>query len=268
MKFLHKTILIFFATLVVVSCSEYEKVLKGDDYDKKYDMAVKMYKKKKFLKAVPLFEEVISIYSKLSEKGETAYYYLCYSHYNLGDFPLAGYYFSNFQITYPQSKHAEEAAFMSAICQVEASPKPSLDQSNTLTAINELQTFMNRYPKTSKKDTCNLIIDRLRGKLEDKAFKSAKLYYHMEEYAAASSAFNNMLSDYPDTDYREEVLFLIVKSNYKLANNSIREKKVERFKETIKSYTKFVDNFPESNRLKELEEYYNKAQEEIKFIQK
>ncbi len=268
MRFIQKAILILFATLLVVSCSEYEKVLKGDDYDKKYDMALKMYNKKKFIKAIPLFEEVISIYSKLSEKGEKGYYYLCYCHYNTQNYALASYYFRNFQVTYPQSKHAEEAAFMSAICKVEASPKPSLDQSNTVTAINELQAFMNRYPKTTKKDTCNLIIDQLRDKLEEKAYQSAKLYYNMEEYAASAVAFTNMLSDYPDTDYREEALYLVVKSNYRLANNSIKEKKVERFEETIKSYTKFVDNFPKSERLKELEEYYNKALREVQISQK
>jgi outer membrane protein assembly factor BamD len=268
MRFLQKAILIFFSTLFVVSCSEYERVLKSDDYDKKYDMAEKMYKKEKYIKAIPLFEEVISIYSKLSEKGEKAYYYLCYSHYNTQDYALAGYYFTNFQTTYPQSSHAEEAVFMSAMCKVAASPKPSLDQTNTRTAINDLQAFMNRYPKTSKKDTCNLIIDQLRDKLEEKAYQSAKLYYNMEEYAASAVAFTNMLSDYPDTDYREEALYLVVKSNFKLANNSVREKKVERFEETIKSYTKFVDNFPSSKRLKEIEDYYTKAQQEIKFIQK
>ena len=263
MKLIQRTFLILFGFLMLVSCSEYEKVLKGDDYDKKYDMALKMYEKKKFLKAIPLFEEVISIYSKLSEKGEKAYYYLCYSHYNIQEYALAGYYFSNFQVTYPLSKHAEEAAFMSANCKVNASPKSSLDQSYTVGAINGLQSFLNRYPNTTRKDTCNSIIRELRSKLEVKAYESAKLYYKMEEYSAASVAFTNMLKEYPDTRLREEVLYLIVKSNYKLAANSVKAKKVERFEETIKSYTKFVDNFPESDRLKELESFYTKSQKEL-----
>jgi len=61
---------------------------------------------------------------------------------------------------------------------------------------------------------------------------------------------------------------LVVKSNYKLAANSVKEKKVERFEETIKSYTKFVDNFPSSKNLKELESFYTNAQQEIKNSQK
>lgn len=268
MKFIQKTFVLITTILLLFSCSEYEKVLKGDDYDKKYEMAVKLYQKKKFVKAVPLFEEVISIYSKLSEKGEKGYYYLCYCHYNMQNYALAGYYFKNFTATYPLSKHAEECLFMSANCKVQASPKSSLDQSNTMGAINELQAFMNRYPNTTRKDTCNAIIDELRGKLEEKAFESSKLYFHMEDYEAASVSFTNMLSDYPDTELREEVLFLIVKSNYNLALNSVNKKKLARFEETIKSYTKFVDNFPNSVRLAELQPIYKKSQMEINILKK
>ncbi|MEZ7901450.1 MAG: outer membrane protein assembly factor BamD [Urechidicola sp.] len=268
MKFIKNYFLLIIALLMLVSCSEYEKVLKGDDYVKKYNMAVKLYEKKKFVKAVPLFEESISIFSKLSEKGEKAYYYLCYSHYFMQDYALAGYYFKNFTVTYPTSEHAEECAFMSANCKVQSSPKSSLDQSNTLGAINDLQAFLNRYPTTTRKDTCNFIIGNLRDKLEVKSFESANLYYNMEGYAAASVSFTNMLSDYPDTDMREEVLFLIVKSNYNLAYNSIPSKKVERFEETIKSYTKFVDNFPKSNLISEIEDMYKMSQLELNKIKK
>ncbi len=268
MKFIKNYFLVLIAMVMLVSCSEYERVLKGDDYVKKYNMAVDLYQKKKFVKAVPLFEESISIFSKLSEKGEKAYYYLCYSHYFMQDYALAGYYFKNFTVTYPTSEHTEECAFMSANCRVQSSPKSSLDQSNTLGAINELQEFLNRYPTTERKDTCNKIIGGLRGKLEAKSFESAKLYYHMEDYASATVSFTNMLSDYPDTDLREEVLYLIVKSNYNLAINSVASKKVERFEETIKSYTKFVDNFPKSNQISEIENMYKVSQLELNKIKK
>lgn len=246
-------------TALLVSCSEYEKVLKGADYDKKYDMAVKLYHKEKYLKALPLFEEVISIFSKLSEKGERSYYYLTYCHYNMGDYNLASYYFKNYTRTYPASDHVEECAFMSAYCKVNSSPNSTLDQSSTYKAIDELQVFMNRYPDSERKDTCNKIIDDLRDKLELKAYDNAVLYYRTGNYKAASVAFKNMLNDYPDTEYREELLYLDVKAKYNLSINSVEDKKKERFEETTKSYTKFVDNFPTSRRLRELEGLYKNS---------
>ncbi len=255
-----------FLLLLIVGCTEYERVLKSSDYDRKYDMANKMYKKGKYIKALPLYEEVISIYSKLSEKGERAYYYLSYCHYNMGDYPIASYYFRNYTKTYPSSAHVEECAFMAAYCQVNSSPVSTLDQSSTYKAIDELQSFMNRYPNSSRKDTCNVIIDDLRDKLEIKAYDNAKLYYHMENYKAATVAFKNMLRDFPDTDYREEILFLTVKANYNLSVNSVEKKKIERFEETIKSYTKFVDNYPNSKKLREAEGFYQSAVKELQTL--
>lgn len=260
-----KKIIVVFVSLIIIlsSCSEYEKVLKGSDYDKKYEVALKMYKKEKFMKAYPLFEEVISVFSKLSEKGERAYYYLAYSHYNLGDYPIASYYFKNYTRTYPTSEHVEECAFMSAYCKVNSSPKSTLDQSSTRKAINELQAFLNRYPKSDRKEQCNKIIDELRDKLETKAIDNAKLYYKTGNYKAATISFKNVLKDFPDTEYREELLFLTVKANYNLAVNSVEDKKKERFEETIKSYTKFVDNYPQSGMIKEVENMYNTATKQV-----
>ena len=266
MNLFKKYILVLFSIVLLLSCSEYEKVLKADYSPKKYDMAMKMYKKHKFLKAIPLFEEVISLESKFSAKGEESYYYLCYSHYNIQSYNLAGYYFNNFAVTYPQSTHAEEAVFMSANCKVNTSPKYSLDQGNTTGAIQELQSFLKKYPNSTRKDTCVAIIDQLQGKLENKAYENAMLYYKMEDYHAASTSLSNILKDYPDIEYREKILYYVVKSNYNLANNSVKSKKTERFEETIKSYTKFVDNFPQSKKISELEIIYKSAQRKLILI--
>mgnify|MGYP001461364136 FL=1 len=72
-----------------------------------------------------------------------------------------------------------------------------------------------------------------------------------------------VLADFPDTKYREDILFTIVKSSYMLAENSVIAKKKERYKNTIDAYFTFVDNFPESKNLKEAEKFYNNS---LKYI--
>ena len=62
------------------------------------------------------------------------------------------------------------------------------------------------------------------GKLETKSFEQARLYFNMEDYKAAVTAFRNLLNDFPSTSFRENSLFLIVKSEFLLAENSIDEK--------------------------------------------
>lgn len=254
---------LFFAVALLVSCSKNRKLQKSKDYNLKYEKAVEYYGQKKYIKALPLFEEVIPIY-KLTERGESVYYYYSYCHYHIKEYYTAAFYFKTFAKTYPNSKYAEECLFMSAICNVKISPPNYLDQKETITAINELQLFLNRYPESSKKDTCNQIIDKLRAKLEKKAFQNAYQYYHMEQYRSASVALKAMLEEYPLSVYTEESMYLIVKSDYLYAINSIDSKKKERFEQCIKSYLNFASLFPKSKKLKELEPLYLNALQMIK----
>ena len=60
-------------------------------------------------------------------------------------------------------------------------------------------------------------------------------------------------------------MFLIVKANYLLAENSIETKKEERYQETIKSYRIFADRYTESSYLKGAEGYYKAS---VKAVEK
>lgn len=246
------------AAFLFVQCSDYNKILKSKDYNLKFTKAVEYYEQGDCSKALPLLEELLSLY-RLTSKGEDVYYYYAKTNYCLGEYFVANYYFRSFVKTYPGSPRAEECAFLGAMCNVKNSPVWSLEQSETVNAIESLQLFMNRYPESSKRDSCESIIGSLRDKLEKKAFEGASVYYKMENYKAASVAFKNVLQDYPDTGYKEDLLFLIVKSDYLLAQNSIDKKKDDRYRESIESYLKFADAFPESTKLKEAEVYYNRA---------
>lgn len=250
------------ALLVFSSCSEFNKVVKSDDKNLKYEKAMEYYQKKDYYRAQTLFEELIA-WSRLTERGEKIYYYYTYCYYHMKDYYLAAYYFKNFARLYPGSPLAEECLFMSGICNTKNSPSHTLDQSETYEAIKDFQAFLDRYPNSARKDTCNKIIDALRFKLETKAFENAKLYYHTENYKSASIALKSMLDDYPASTYREEAMYLIVKSDFLLAENSIDAKKVERYEQTIKSYVNFVATFPESRYRKETEDTYKSALQKL-----
>ncbi|MBL4755593.1 MAG: outer membrane protein assembly factor BamD [Flavobacteriales bacterium] len=229
--------------LTGVSCSQYQKVLKSDDLEYKYEQATKYYEDGEYFKARSLYEELIGLYRGLG-KAEEIYYYYAYCHYYLEDYVMAAFYLKNFIRTYPNSKHAEESMFTSAYCYYLNSPGPSLEQTSTHTAIDELQLFANRYPKSPRLAECNDLIDVLRDKLETKAFRNAVLYFHLGEYTASIVSFGNVIKDFPDTHYKEEALFYILKSNYLMAVNSIESKKKERFQATIVAYNVFESYRP------------------------
>lgn len=245
-----RLVVFLFLSLLVAGCGSYNKVTKGKDMDAKFDLAVKLYKKGNYYKALPIFEELIAVY-RGTKKAEMTYYYYAYTNYKAGDFTSAAYDFENFVKSYPNSQYTEECAFMQAYCYFMDSPGYSLDQTNTYKAIVQLQLFADRYPFSSKLEECNQLIDRLEAKLELKYYENAKMYFFMDEFKAAVTSFRNLLTDFPSSPHREEAMFLMVKAQFSLAENSIEDKKNVRFNEALIFYGEFRTAYPESKYMKE-----------------
>ena len=259
-RFFH--ILIFALIVLLNSCSEYNKILKGSDYNLKFEKAKEYYHNDQCYKSLPLLDELMS-YFRMTNKGEEVYYYYAKNQYCMGDYYLAGYYYKRFVKNFPQSSLVEECAFNAAICMMRNSPEYYLDQTDSYKAIDEFQLFMSKYPESDLVDSCNTLVKNLRNRLEIKSFEKAKLYFKMEKYRSATIAFNSTMSEFPDTKYKEEILFLSLKSNFLFAFNSVERKKMERFEETIKSYHNFVDSFKRSSNRKEAENYYLSSIKEL-----
>ena len=218
---------------MISSCSEYSAVVKKGSNDEKYDMAKKLYLKKDYVRALPLFEDLLAVY-RGKEKSEEIYFYYCYSYYGLGQYELAAFHFKNFTENYYNSKHIEECSFRYANCLYLDALEYFLDQTSTIKAISETQLYLNQYPNSKSvyeildkeqmvsgqmisvkdtvtfKDKSNEQIEALRGKLKTKAFENALLFYKIEDYLAAIVSFKNAIKDYPDMDNKDEIEFLIV----------------------------------------------------------
>ena len=258
---------ILLLTLVLNSCGEYQKVLKSDNINYKYSKAVEYYEKEDFNRAIPLFDELSTLMRGTAKAEETNYYY-AYCQYSLGENIMAAYLFRSYTQTYPKGLHTEECVYMNAYCYYLETPAYSLDASNNYKAIKSLQAFVDRYPNSERVDKCNNLIDELRAKLAEKAFENAKQYYITENYKSAIIALDNVLIDFPENIYREEAQFLILKSSYLLAINSISTKKEIRFKGTLEAYHFFNDNYPESDYRKEAQQTYKKALKSLELLKK
>jgi outer membrane protein assembly factor BamD len=236
------------------ACNGYNKVLKSDDYARKFEMANELYDKGQEVRSIALYEQVYQRMPKASE-GELAYFRIGKAYYIGNDYYMAGYFLGQFNQRFPSSPKAEEALFLSAMCSVQNSPEASLDQHETELAINDLQQFVNRYPNSSLVDSCNHTIDRLRFKLEVKAYKSVQLYSKTENYRAAVTSAIIFLTDYSRSQFKEEVQYILVKNSYHYAKNSVDKKKSERYVEAKERYRNFVAEFPESKYLTILGRY-------------
>jgi outer membrane protein assembly factor BamD len=259
----------FFIALIILttvsSCGKFSKILKSTDLTEKYAAAEAYYLKGDYYHAQQLLEELITYY-RGTTNAEKIYFYYAYCYYGMEDYTSAAYYFKSFSATYPHSKYARETQYLSAYCTYLDSPDYSLDQTNSLSAIKELQLFVDMYPKSDTVAICNKLIDDLRSKLETKEFEVSKLYFKTEEYKAAIVSFKNTLKDYPDTKYKEECLFYIVKANYVYATNSVSSKKVARFQAAIDAYAILIEDFPQSKYLKDAETINKNSLKEINKI--
>lgn len=247
-------------TAWLAGCGDYQKVLKSTDPELKWTRAQEYFADDRCIQALPLLQELIGLF-RGTERMEDVYYMYAEANLCIEDWYMARYTMRNFSKTFPTSDRAEEAEYQAALCSYRLSPGPTLDQSDTRNAMDELQLFLDRHPESDKRDTCNSMIAALRTKLETKAWNGAKLYYTTGKFQSASQALANFMEDWPVSQYGEEAQFLILKSQFLYAEQSTERRQAERYADAIESYFTFAARFPESAWLREAEQFHRKSRQ-------
>lgn len=234
-----KYISLLVLSVILLSCkTEMDQAMKSADKDFILKVANEKFAKKKWSDALALYDRLPNLVAG-TDDAPNVVFNSAYSNYYDKNYRLAANQFKNFVISFPQDPRKEEAAYLSALCYYEGSLQYNLDQSNTESAITELQNFLNEYPDSERSKNITQLVDELAYKLEFKAFENAKQYYKMGEYKAAAVTFENVLEDFPATKLRPKIYDIILKSKYELAVNSIYDLKKERL-DAAASYAKRV----------------------------
>jgi outer membrane protein assembly factor BamD len=252
-----------FFSLFLLSCNGLSKVLKNKDPEYKLKMAEQYYAKKKYNYAQQIYEDVM-VYYRGTPEFEDIYYKYAYCAYYQKDYMNAENLFKTFLEIYPNSKKAEEVDYMRAYTFYKQSPKPELDQTNTLKTIGMMQTYINTHPNSPRNKEANDIIDASRKKLEIKDHNSAQLYFDMGQFRAAAVAFNALLNAFPESDKADEYKLMAIRSYFRFAELSVEEKKAERYEKVIQECNEFTDRFPDSPLSKQVEDFLNQSQNNLK----
>ncbi len=261
MKFKFLYILPLIALLT--GCGEYSKVLKSRDADYKFEFAKKCYENRKYEQASTLLSEVI-MPLRGGPKGEESLFLLAMSYYENKDYLNSGINFKTYYTRYPKGKYAELSRFYSGYGYYLDSPDPQLDQSMTIKAIEELQGFLDYFPKSDRVTIAQNAIFEMQDKLTLKELQNAQLYYNLgnfrgNNYESAIITAENALKNYPYSKYREEFEMLILKSKFQEARQSIEDKKRERYREVVDEYYSFINNFPDTRNRKEADNIFKIA---------
>ncbi|MDA9843447.1 outer membrane protein assembly factor BamD [Flavobacteriaceae bacterium] len=250
-----KRTLVFLVALLgilVVSCSDYQKLLNSDDTSEKYKQAEVYYNNGEYRKANRLLEQIIPKY-RGKPQSQRIIFFFAESYFQTKSYILAAYQYENFVKSFPKSDRLQEATFKAAKSYYFQSPKYSLDQDDTYTAIEKLQIFMNLYPDSEYVDEANQMIAELQEKLEKKEFEIAKQYFTIRDYRAAIKSNETFIGSFPGTKFREEALYTKFIASYEIAVNSIDSKKNERLEELKQQYSIILRYYPESLFLEDLD---------------
>ena len=280
MQFKNKSMRKFFPIIIVSAmlltgcANEFNQVYKTSDYSYKYEYAKECFMKGKYTRAVTLLQDLVTL-QKGTDNAQESLYMLAMAQYLGKDYESAATTFKKYYSSYPKGVYAEMAQYYIGQSLYMSTPEPRLDQSQTVAAISAFQDYLDLFPNAKYKETAQNRLFALQDKLVQKEFYSAQLYYDLGQYfgnctnggnnyEACIITAQNALKDYPYTSMREKFALLIMKSKYELAQQSIEEKKFERFQDAEDECYGFINEYPDSKSKSLAEKYISKCKEVTK----
>lgn len=263
-----KYICALLAMIILAGCGEYNKALKSRDPDYKFDFARRAYDKGNYPQASSVLSDIVN-QLRGTQKGEEALYLLAMSYFQSKDYMNSGAYFKSYYNRYPKGKYTEDARYFSGYGYYLESPDSQLDQTVTLKGIEELQKFLEYFPKSERVPQVQNAIFELQDKLTLKELQNAQLYYNLgtyrgNNYASAVIVAQNALKAYPYTKYREQLEMIVLKSKFQEAENSVAEKKEDRYRDVLDEYYSFVNNYPDTKNRQEADNIARIARRHVK----
>lgn len=254
--------------VLLSSCGEYVRVQKSTDPNVKFEYAQRAFQEGKYQQAATVLKDCITLF-KGTNKAEESLYLLAMSYYENKDYVNSGAYFQTYYNRYPKGKYAELARFFCGYGYYLDSPESQLDQTDTRKAIEELQAFLDYYPRSEKVSIAQNAIFELQDKLTLKELQNAQLYYNLgnymgNNYESAVIVARNAIKAYPYSKYKEELELLILKARYQEANMSVNERKAERYADVIDEYYSFINNYPDSPNRQEADNIFKIAGKYVK----
>ena len=243
--------------VILSSCSGYQRLLKSNDNQAKYERARELHAKGNYMRAATLLESALP-YFRGTQKAGPILFLLADCYFQNKNYQTAINYFMAYNANFPRGEHAMEARFLIGYSFYQMSPDPRLDQSATHSAIEAFQTFLELFPHSERVSEASRLQLEMFEKLAYKELLNARLYFRLgnfqgNNYRSAVIVAQNALNDFPFTQYREEFRILILRSKYQQAVKSIAARRDERFREAIDEYFVYASEFPTGRFIREAE---------------
>jgi outer membrane protein assembly factor BamD len=165
---------------------------------------------------------------------DSAEFYLGETHFAMKEYILAADSYQRVINQYSRSALVPLSQFKIGLCYFRLSPSYALDQEYTKKAVDEFQKFLEDYPDNEHRKEAETCIHKCRLKLAKKGYTAGILYYKMAEYNSAVIYFDDILSNYYDTEYAPLALYYKAESLQKSHHPQ----------EAKEAYTTFLTKYP------------------------
>jgi len=192
-----KLLIIIVIGIFVIGCGK-KNVQLEEDLTPRFDKAIEYFDRGKFLRAKDEFDYIIMA-DPGSKMANESQYFKSESMFQMEEYDEASIAFDKYVRFSPDYTKIEIARYRICECAIHSSNSYQREQSQTHYALEQLQMFIEDYPKSDLVTDAESAILDLRLKLARKDYEVGRMYLKLEEYESALVYFKSVLNHYYDT---------------------------------------------------------------------
>ena len=244
-KNMKKVILALIVIAVLTACSS-NKAIRKMTVDEKMNRGNELFELKKYNKAIPYFTDVA--FERNSAHTSEAQMKLADSYFFQNKFLEARYEYEEVIRLFKEYSEINRAYFQLGVCYFEESLSPHYTQTETNMSISSFETYLEKFPKDSKRNDAIEYINKCRYKLLEKKYLNGYTYFKISDYSAALMYFDEIIELGNINDADKGSLYYAAKIYIKRKNTLKAEQMI----------TKLTAKYPDTKEAEKITKAFNK----------
>jgi outer membrane protein assembly factor BamD len=200
---------ILLGVLAAAACGSRGPTLDGLDADSLYEHAASEMERRRWESAATAFERFVFNFPN-DPRVQEARFRIGETYQRRREWLTAAIEFNRLAADYPAGPWADDARFEVCRSYHEMSPRPQLDQEYTRMAAEHCQSLLAYYPDSEFVPRASAIIDEMIHRLAEKEYLVGEEYYRRRAFDSALIYFDELVRQYPATDWAPRALLRMV----------------------------------------------------------
>jgi outer membrane protein assembly factor BamD len=209
--------------------------------DELYEQAAGYYQAGNLGRALPLLESFVQLHFGDPRAPEVRLW-LGQAYQRRREWITAASHYQRLVEDYPSSPYALTARFGICDSYYQLSPRPQLDQEYTYAGIAHCESVATNFPEAEEGKQAATYLNELRDKLAKKIYDAGEFYVRRRAYDAAVVYFQDVVENFPGTDFAPMALLSLVETYQTLGY--VEEAEVQR--------QRLLDEYPDSPEAQEV----------------